>query len=369
MNILMVCPYFYPDKGGVENYVYNVSKDLVKKGHSITVLCATKEGQDKTEILDGINVIYQKPDFVISNTPIKHNLYFTISKLLKKEKFDLVNAHTPVPYYADMAYYASKKQKVPFILTCHAGSLIKGKPIIDTISRLYQIVEKRMLKKTEKIITVTDFVKEEYLGQYKEKIDIISPGVDTQRFVPNDNAKKENLLFIGQLNEGHKWKGLKYLLDAMALLPKDIKLTVVGNGNLLDHYKKYVESNKINVKFKGKISDNDLIVQLQNAKILVLPSYSAAESFGMVLIEAMACGTPVIGSNIGGIPSVINNDETGLLVKPKDSKGISSAIEKLHKDKELWDKLRKNGINEVKEKYDWKMIVDKTEKVFKSVVK
>ena len=88
----------------------------------------------------------------------------------------------------------------------------------------------------------------------------------------------------------------------------------------------------------------------------------------MVLIEAMACGTPVIGSNIGGIPYVIKDNETGLLVEPKDSKGISSTVEKLLKDQELWDKLRKNGIKEVKEKYDWKMIVDKTEKVFKSVV-
>ena len=82
----------------------------------------------------------------------------------------------------------------------------------------------------------------------------------------------------------------------------------------------------------------------------------------------MACGTPVIGSNISRIPYVIKDSETGLLVEPKDSKGISSAVEKLLKDKELWDKLRKNRIKEVKERYDWKMIVDKTEKAFKSVI-
>ena len=366
MKILMVCPYFYPDSGGVENYVYNISKGLVKKGYNITVLCATKEGQDKTEILDGIKVIRQKPDFIISNTAIRLNLYFTLSKLLKKEKFDLVNAHTPVPYYADIASYASKKNKVPFILTYHAGSLIKGKPVIDTISKVYQILEKRMLKNATKIITVTDFVKEKYLGNYKEKIVIISPGADTQRFVPKDSTKKEGLLFVGQLNEGHKWKGLKYLLDAMALLPKDIKLTVVGDGNLLSFYKGYAESKRLNVEFKGKITDDDLIVQLQNSKILVLPSYSAAESFGMVLVEAMACGTPVVGSDIGGIPYVIKENKTGLLVEPKNPTAIAETIEKLYNNKKLWDTLKENGIKEVKEKYDWKMIVDKTEKVFKN---
>ena len=368
MNILIVCPYFYPDKGGVENYVYNISKNLIKKGHSITVLCATKEGQDKTEILDGIKVIRQKQDFIISNTAIKLNLYFTLSKLLKKDKYDLINAHTPVPYYADIASYASKKNKVPFILTYHAGSLIKGKPVIDTISKVYQILEKRMLKNATKIITVTDFVKEKYLRNHKEKIVIISPGVDTHRFVPKDSTKKEGLLFVGQLNEGHKWKGLKYLLDAMALLPKDIKLTVVGDGNLLSFYKTYAESKKLNVEFKGKISDNDLIVQLQISKILILPSYSTAESFGMVLIEAMACGTPVIGSDIGGIPYVIKENETGLLVEPKNPKSIAKTIEKLYNDKQLWDKLKENGIKEVKEKYNWKIIVGKTEKAFKSVI-
>ena len=376
MKILMICPYFYPNSGGMENYAYNIAKGLVKKEHSITVLCATKEGQDKTETLDGIKIIRQKPDFIISNTPIKLNLYFTISKLLKNEKFDLVNAHTPVPFYADMANYASKKCRVPFVLTVHG--LLKTKGLLGLLSLFYQtIFEKKRYNTSKKIIAAS-----EYIAEYLKNKDIsnkmlftIPPSVNSSIFLRNPNILREmqNILFVGQLNKAHKFKGLNDLIEAIYILKNEgvnVKLNVVGNGNQIDNYRTIVHTMQIKdiVTFHEDVDYNCISKYYNKASILVMPTYLNIESFGMVLIEAMACGTPVIGTKIGGIPFVIKNGKTGLLVEPKNPKSLAEAIKRLLEDKELWDKLSKNGIKEVKQKYEYEKIIDKTENVFKEVI-
>ena len=368
MNILMVCPYFYPDTGGVENYVYYIAKALVKKGHKITVLCSTKEKKDKTEIIDGIKVIRQKPDFVISNTVIKIKLYFTISKLLKNEKFDIVNAHTPVPYYADMACYASKKHKVPFILTYHSSRLKKDKFLFDLLISAYQsIFEKYMFINSKKIIPVSDTPLKTFLKKYSDKCVIITPSVNSSYFKPNDSHTSENsILFVGQISSFHRWKGLDYLLEAMTYIPKKIKLTVIGHGDLLDYYKGIAKKMKINVEFKGKVSQEELIKGYQKTKCVVLPSISDMEGMPTVIFEAMACGKPVIGTKVGGIPYVVKNEKNGLLVEPKNPKELADAINKLLNDKKLLEKLSKNALYTIKNKHELKIIVDKTEKVLKN---
>ena len=157
MKILIVSPYFYPEGGGLENYAYNIAKGLAEKGHKITVLCATKENNGKTETIDRIKVIREKPDIIISNTPVKLNLYLTISKLLEKEKFDLVIAHTPVPYYADMACYASKKHNTPFFLTVHG--LPKSQGILRILSFVHGVIfEKSVHIHSKKIIAGSEYV-------------------------------------------------------------------------------------------------------------------------------------------------------------------------------------------------------------------
>ncbi|MBU4300802.1 MAG: glycosyltransferase [Nanoarchaeota archaeon] len=101
-KLLIVSPYFYPEIGGLENYAYNIAKGLVKKGFNVTVLRSTKERRDKEEIIDGVRIIRQKPDFRISNTQIIINWAKIVSSVIDREKPDVVNSHLPVPYIADI---------------------------------------------------------------------------------------------------------------------------------------------------------------------------------------------------------------------------------------------------------------------------
>ena len=379
MKILMVCPYFYPDTGGAENYSYNIAKGLIKKGHKITVLCSTKKNKDKTEIIKGIKIIRQKPNFFISNTPVKLNLYFEISKLLKEEKFDLVNAHTPVPYYADMACYVAKKQKVPFVLTYHNDNVHPNK-IVNLLCNIYNYTLNSMtLKYNTKIITPSPFCfnKSKFLAKYKNKLFWISPGIDLDVFKPKrsdfvkDKYKMPDdlkiVLFVGQMGKFHKHKGVDVLIESFKYvlkINKNAYLVLVGKGDGIEYKEQCKRLNiEKNVIFSGFVSDEELPKYYQSSDVLVLPTITEQEGFGMTLIEAIGCGTPVIGTKIGGIPYVIKDKETGILVEPKDSKALAEAIKRLLNDKELWEKLSKNGITEVKDKYDWKRIVDESEKI------
>ena len=118
-----------------------------------------------------------------------------------------------------------------------------------------------------------------------------------------------------------------------------------------------------NVKFVGSKINSGLALEYQQSKVIVLPSITESESFGMVLIEAMACKKPVIGSNIGGIPCIIDNDVNGLLVPPKDPEALAKAIIKILKNPKLAKKMGENGYKKVKENFTWDKQIEKTKKI------
>jgi glycosyltransferase involved in cell wall biosynthesis len=372
----MVCAYFYPEGGGTENYAYNIAKRLVEKGHSITVLCSTHEKEDKKEIIDEISVIRLKPNFIVSNTPIKFNSFFKISKLIKENNFDLINAHIPLLYYPDIGIMASKIYKIPSVLTWHAGRLTTNRIIIDAIAKIYQFsIGKITLSQVDRIITVSEFVKNNYLTKYKNKVFIVPPGVDITKFKPADELDKipNNILFVAQLIKGHRWKGLDYLLESIKLIKReidDITLTVVGFGDYIDHYKDQVNELRIkdNIIFKGKISVEELVEEYQRANIFVLYPTASLDAFPLVILEAYACEVPIIGANIGAIPYAIKNNETCLLVPPKDPNALADAIIYLLENKDVREKMGKDGRKLVKEKYTWKRVAEMTEKVYSNLI-
>jgi glycosyltransferase involved in cell wall biosynthesis len=209
-----------------------------------------------------------------------------------------------------------------------------------------------------KIICSSDFVKNNFFKNIKENIITITPGVDISKFKPVSTSLKNNILFIGNFTEGYNWKGLDYLIEAVKNI-KNSSLVVIGEGNSKDI---------LNINFKGIKTGNELIKEIQRCSILVLPSISP-ESFGIVLIEAMACKKPVIGSNIGGIPYVIDNEVNGLLVPPKDSPALADAIIKILKNPTLAKKMGENGYKKVKENFTLDIQNKKMNEILKEALK
>lgn len=385
MNILMVTPYFFPERGGLENYAYNIAKRLVKKGWNITVVCSTRENKNGGVTIDNIKILRLKPNFILSNTPIKFSLFSEILNRLRSGNFDLINAHTPVPYFADVSAMVSKLcNDIPFVLTYH-NDLIKDSFLMNVVAKMYNFtINLNTLSLAKKIITPSPFCYNEsrFLQKFKDKLVWIPPGVDIEKYSTKESKRLHELydlpesskvvLFVGAMNRGHTHKGVHYLLRAFKkVLEKinDVYLVLVGKGDMIPEYQSMCVELKIfdRVVFTGFVEESDLIRFYQSSDVVVLPSTTVQEGFGMVLIEAGACGKPVIGTRVGGMKYVIKDGETGLLVPPKDEMALAKAIVKLLQDEDMAKKMGINGRKLVEEKYTWNRSIRLTEDVYTNV--
>ncbi|MDI6701689.1 glycosyltransferase family 4 protein [Methanothermobacter wolfeii] len=380
MKILTVTPYFPPRAGGVEHYSYHISKNLLSRGHDVSVI--TYGDKYIEEDLEGINVLRIRNRVSLSNTPLDPGLLSSISEILRRENFDLINAHTPVPFYADMAAIASRRMKIPFVLTYH-NDVIKDSWPLRTLSSIYnRTLLQLTLRSSDRIITPSPYVynESEMINEFIERTVWIPPGVDTEVYKPGKGDWKskyglpENskiILFVGAMNRGHTHKGVDVLLKAFSMIKdEDTYLVLAGTGDMIPDYKRISESLGIinRTLFTGFIDEETLIDLYRASDMLVLPTLNIAEGFGMVLIEANACGKPVIGSRVGGIKYVIKDGETGLLVPPGDPEALADAIRRLIEDPEKAEVMGQNGRKMVEKNYTWERSSRITEKVFQEVI-
>ena len=373
LKLMIVTPYFYPKVGGLENYAYHIAKGLEDK-HDWEIVVITsnhEEKKDRIEKLNNIKIYRLSKWFNISNTPINPMWYFQIKNIIKKEKPDVINAHTPVPFISDVT--AMVCGNIPFILTYHTGSMmLKGKLLKDLLIKFYESsILKITLKKTKKIICSSDFVRVDFLKDYSKNTITITPGVDINRFKPGIADSKNKILFVAGLKKAEKYKGLEYLLSAVNIIKKNIKdakLTVVGEGDYVTYYKKLCKNLGIirNVEFKGVLYNKNLVKEYQKTNVFVLPSLY--DSCPLVLLEAMACKKPVVGSDIGGIPYLIDNGKNGLLVPPKDPEALAKAIIKILKNPKLAKKMGRNGYMNVMDNFTWSKKIKKTNDLFADII-
>lgn len=369
MKIMIVAPYFYPKIGGMENYAYNIGKGLKEKyGWEVVVVTSNHEERKyKEEQMDGMK-IYRFPRwFKVSNTPINPLWLFSIHKIIKEERSEIINVHSPVPFISDITSLVAGN--IPLITTYHSGSMIKPSSIWNPLIFLYELLFLPVIfRKSQKIICYSPDFMRRNLKKYKAKVNYIPPGVDTKVFKLSKKRSTNDVLFVGRIEKNSDWKGISYLFEAISKVKKispDINLRLVGPGDRVDYFKMYAQKLGINknVKFVGSKINNELILEYQSSKVIVLPSITESESFGMVLIEAMACKKPVIGSNVGGIPYVIDNEQNGLLVPPKDPQALADAIIKILTNPQLAKKMGENGYKNVKENFIWDKQIEKTKKI------
>lgn len=379
MKILVLAPYFYPKIGGLENYAWHSAQGLKQKyGWEIVVIAANhREKKYKEEILHGIK-IYRFPYwFKLSNTPINFHWFSDINTIVTKEKPDIINAHTPVPFIADLGALVSYLKSIPFVLTYH-NDLVKNN-ILDVCFKMYYgTVGKVVGKLSRSIIATSPYYADNsnYLKQYKHKLEIIPPGVDfdfitriePERHLREKYHNKFIVLFVGQLDRTHQHKGLSYLIESIKIIQKQIpnvQLLVIGKGDMVHEYKKMGEG--IALEILENVENSILFQYYKIAETVVLPSISDAEGFGMTLIEAGACKKPVVGSRVGGIPYVIDPNKTGLLCNPKDTVDLANQLVKLLNNKDLSRKMGEAGFENVKNNFTLDRQIVKTHELFSSL--
>ena len=356
---------FYPYVGGVENYVYNLSKSLLNLGHDVKVLCSNEgySGGDNKE-LAGLKVKRMRYVCKIANTNI------TPSALLHLilEEYDILHTHLPTPWISDLSAFAAKIKSCPLILTYHNDITSFGFWKIFSKSYNLFLIDFLLKNSSRIIVSQPRYLKSPRLVKYCDKLKLLPPGVDTEKFKPNPKIEKEEIfLFVGKLDRYHKYKGLLKLLKAIKNL-KDKKecvhLLIVGSGELRDYYVQTAHKLGISdcVSFVGSVDEDRLIELYNKCCCLILPSESKLqEGFGLVAIEALSCGTPVIVSNVVGVSSDVEEYGCGIVVRSTDNE-ICKAIETIRM--EDCSKMGKRGRRLVLRKYSWHSIAKRVEEIY-----
>jgi glycosyltransferase involved in cell wall biosynthesis len=332
-RLLLVISHFSPDRraGGAEMFALAEAAGLaVDHGWEVTVVTtAPREPVTREVALDRVQVRRIPYQFRLSNSPVSLRWRRELKKIVAEVDPDLVNVHLPVPGLADIASGAAGGR--PVVAYYHYGSMRKGNLLLDPVIRLYEsLVLPLCLRKARRLACGSTYVRDGILRNYVGKTRIIPPGVDTTRFSP---APRRNtapvVLYVGSLNLSDKHKRFMDLLAACReMLPEmpGLRLLVAGGGDGLPVYKEMAAEMGLGgcVEFLGRIHGDALADVYRQAAVLALPSL--AEAFGMVLIEAMASGLPVVAAQGGAAPEVVADGVDGILVPSRDPHALADAL-------------------------------------------
>jgi glycosyltransferase involved in cell wall biosynthesis len=356
LRVAVVTPYYPPSVGGLERYTLQVARALHDHpGFEVVVVTTGTSRRTLVTNEGGITVVRLAPWFKLSNSPVSGWWPVQLRRLLRRHRIDVVHAHAPTPYLADVATYVAGRR--PVVLTYHAGSLVKGiGGPVDALLRTYErAVLPRVLARADRLIAVSPVATSYATG----RAELVPPGVDTAEFVHGPPPGSPTVLYVGRIQRTSRWKGVQVLLQAFALLARELpaaRLVLVGDGDDVSTLRAQAATLGVadHVDWRGALAGDDLVRAYQQAAVVALPSLTEAESFGMVLIEAMACGRPVVASRVGGIPQVVRDGVDGLLVAPGDVMALAAALRTLLDDGSLRESMGAAGRAAAVATWDWK---------------
>jgi glycosyltransferase involved in cell wall biosynthesis len=378
LRIAHVTATFPPYRGGTGNVCYYNTLELARRGHDVHVLTAAMGNTTSRNVRDEVTVHYLRELVRIGNAPVLPSLPGAL------RGFDIIHLHYPFILGAEMVSLAAVRSKVPFVVSFH-NDLI-GDGIRATIFTLYQLLSARLtIRRAERLCAVSlDHYESSHLRRslkpHRPVAVELPNGVDTERFSPVDAgndmrhaygipADATLLLFVAALDRAHHFKGLDRLLQAMQMLPPSIRLLVIGDGDLRPVYQQQAVALGIaeRVLFVGAIDHHATPPFFRAADVTVLPS-SPPESFGLVLIESLACGTPVIASNIPGVRTVVDDDSDGFLVEAGNIEALADAIRHMVRDETVRQEMGRRGRAKVEARYDWTQIGVRLETIYQHVL-
>lgn len=340
---------------------------LAGRGHDVQAVTFSRMPVPDTE-QDGVRVRRIAPATRIGNAGIHPRFALIVGEAIREQQPDVLVAHTPVPFAAEMAFIAARREGVPFVTTYHAGRLRGSSRFLDGLAAIDRAtLERRMLAGSTRLIAVTDYVREHALRRQKERTTVIPPGVDHDRLCPTGPVKGQGILFIGPLDRSYRWKGVDTLWEAFATvrrLAPAAHMTLVGVGDRFHEFAQRAVHDK-QIRLAGRLSPSQLLDAYRKHAVTVLPSTTDAEAFGMVLAEANSCGRPVIGSAIGGIPSFVRHGDNGLLANPGDPFDLAAKIMQVLDDPKEADRMGKRGRKRIVAEHDWDRITDATENLLR----
>ncbi len=368
MKILFVSDIFYPHTGGVSEHILYLYQTLRRMGHDAWIMAPSYGSNapwvDSTIVRLGRAIKIPK-NRSVSVVTFGILIPWTLRRFLEREQFDIIHLHGSVA--PTLPYLALKYSKAKNFITFHSAhdesyGYVLWEPVLE-----------QYFRKLDGLIAVSSVARDSVSKYFPGKYRIIPNGIDTERFHPDvkpiddldPNVPK--ILFVGRFEPR---KGLKYLLQAFPHILREVpnaKLVVVGQGVLEHYYRRYVEENiKGSVSFVGHVTAEDLPRYYRSCDIYCSPA-TGAESFGIVLLEAMATQTPIVCSDIPGYRTLMEDGKQGLFFKACDPRSLAARIVSLLKDDAARRKMGVNGRAKALE-YDWKKVAKKVLDVYCEVL-
>jgi len=377
MRIAHVTATFPPYYGGAGSVCYHNALGLARLGHQVTVFTSDYPPEDYA--YPGEYAVRRLPAvFRIGNAPF-------LPGLLSLKGFDIIHLHHPFIFGAEIVWIVSKVRGIPYVITHHndligdglrrylfdAYSALSTRPVFGGASKFAVVsldhaascrLAPLFRKRWSDVVEVPNGVDTE----------LFRPGLDgllvrQQYGVPNGARV---LLFVGALDRAHHYRRLDLLLAAVRFLrgPRPY-LLIAGHGDRMPYFKSCAEALGLNsqVRFLGSVDHRVLPKVYAAADIVILPS-QLQESFGLVVIEAMACGKPVVASNLPGVRSVVSDGEDGLLVRTGDVNDLAHKTQMLLDDPQRRREIGERGRAKVEAKYAWPRIIPRLVRVYEEVL-
>jgi glycosyltransferase involved in cell wall biosynthesis len=376
MRIAQVVSTFPPYMAGTGNVCYYNSLELARLGHDVTVF-TSRYPDDEYDYPPSIRVVRSKPWFRIGNAPF-------LPGLAGIRQYDIVHLHYPFIFGAEMVLINSWLRHNTLVVTCHQDLIFNGF-LGPFVAGYKTLLGNRALSRARKILAPSlDYIAN---SSFKRLVDTrgndvaeLPNGVDIERFNPAVDCtgvrSKYNLggrsvvLFVGALDKAHYHRRVDVLMRAFSKLEnQETILMITGEGDMQSGYRRLAADLGVadRVVFTGTILNWDLPQYYALCDLMVLPS-TRLEIFGMVLVEAMACGKPVIGSNLPGVRTVVDDEVNGFLVEPGDVDELAAKMRRLLADKDLRQAFGQEARRKVEAQYDWRAIGQRLERIYQDVL-
>ncbi len=367
MKIGLVSPYVYPLPGGVTQHVRYLYENLRLRGHDVRIITSSHGLQRSSEgdvirIGKGFSV---PTNGSVGTLTVSLRYISQVRDVLERERFDLLHFHEPlVPFLSPVVLRESRSVNVA---TFHAYA--GWSPAYELGSRAYGSAVDRLHGRIAVSAAARHFIDRYFPGDYK----VIPNGVDVDRFaravpIARWQDGTPNLLFVGRHEPR---KGLLDLLKAFRILRRsgyDCRLLIVGSGPQEREARRYVATRRLgDVEFLGRVADDEKAALYRTADVFVSPA-TGRESFGIVLLEAMAAGTAIVCSDIHGYKGVVRRGEQGLLVPPREPAELAAALARLLADDALRARMGASGTARARE-FSWERVTAKVDDYYGFVIR
>lgn len=359
MKILFVINYYYPYVSGVSEYARMVAEDLVKRGHTCQVICSNHAGLAEKEVINGVSVTRAPVIMKISKGTVSPK-FISLAKRMAKDA-DIVNMHLPM---LESAVIARGIPKEKLFLTYHCDVNLPKSLMNNFIVSTMDSQHRSAMKRAKRIlVTTVDYASQSRVASaFPEKLSEVFGTIKKITPVPKRPSDKKVIGFCGRIVEE---KGIDVLLRAYEIIRKerdDVKLVIGGDyksvagGSVYPVLREYIDKNGIpDVEFLGRIEEKDMGAFYSNMDVFTLPSINTLEAFGLVQVEAMTCGVPVVASDLPGVRTIVQNTGMGLVCKRGDAEDLARCITEILNDPQRFIK----PAEEITARYSTESTVDR----------